>query len=177
MKELENKFQENFISTCSIHLNAFLYKCFLVIQQKFNPKLKILKLNRLYFKHLRKSLLVVIVGLVLILKFAYPDALTNVNLYILIMSILASFFGLIGIILLMIRLNRGVKFRRKFMYCFLGVASFVFSLISLPVSLLHRSSIVPIFIFLVGLMVGLLILNDIFFGKRESKMEQEMLVS
>ena len=135
-----------------------------------------MKLNRTYYKHLWKSIIIVSVGLGLILKVAYPDAMSNSNLFILITIILSAFFGALGIINLIIRFDRGPKYRRKFIYCFLGVANGMLGALSLPFSILHHASIIYMLVYLVVLAIGVIVMLDIFFGKRDVRYEQEVLM-
>jgi hypothetical protein len=135
------------------------------------------KLNRVYYKHLRKSIFLVAVGLGLLMYEGYPNWQQNDNFFILIMVVLSAFFGFIGIIMLFARYDKGIKFRRKFAYCFFGVANCAIGLISMPFSILHKAGILSILIYILGFLIGAVILIDIFFGKRTIRHETEVLVS
>ncbi len=136
-----------------------------------------MKLNRVYYKHLRKSIFLVVVGLGLLMYEGYPNGQQNDNFFILIMVVLSAFFGFIGIIMLFARYDKGIKFRRKFAYCFFGVANCAIGLISMPFSILHRAGILSILIYILGFLIGAVILIDIFFGKRTIRHETEVLIS
>ena len=138
-----------------------------------------MKLNRVYFKHLRKSIFLVVAGLVFLMYEGYPNGQQNDNFFILVMVVLSAFFGFIGIIMLFARYDKGVKFRRKFAYCFFGVANCAIGLISIAFSLLHYKEvgILSIVIYIFGFLIGAAILIDIFFGKRTIRHETEVLIS
>ncbi|HXB45684.1 MAG TPA: hypothetical protein VNV85_16570 [Puia sp.] len=136
-----------------------------------------MKLNRVYYKHLRKSIFLVVAGLGFLMYEGYPNGQQNDNFFILVMVVLSAFFGFIGIIMLFARYDKGIKFRRKFAYCFFGVANCAIGLISMPFSILHRAGILSILIYILGFLIGAVILIDIFFGKRTIRHETEVLIS
>jgi low temperature requirement protein LtrA len=138
-----------------------------------------LKLNRIYYKHLWKSIILVAVGLGFIIKEEYPNGTVSDNFFILIMVVLSAFFGFPGIITLFMRYNKGQKFRRKFIYCFFGVANVAIGILSILFSILHGASagILSIVIYIASFLVGVAILIDIFFGKRAPKQEREVLIT
>ena len=152
-------------------------KDFIILMKELTAKSQIVKLNRIYFKHLRKSILLVAVGLFIILYEAYPSGAVSDNFFILIMVVLSSFFGFLSIIMLFIRFDKGAKFRRKFAYCFFGVANVAVGCISIPFSIIHKASVLTILIYVLGFLIGAVILIDIFFGKRAIRHETEVLVS
>jgi hypothetical protein len=137
------------------------------------------KLNRIYYKHLWKSILLVAVGLGIVIKEEYPGGALSDNFFILIMVVLSAFFSFLGIITLFMRFEKGAKFRRKFAYCLFGVANLAIGILSLPFAIMHSASagILSIIIYIVGFLIGVAILADIFFGKRSPKQEREMLIT
>jgi hypothetical protein len=135
------------------------------------------KLNRIYYKHLRKSILLVALGLAFVIYEEYPNGSVTDNFFILIMVILSAFFGFLGIIMLFIRYDKGMKFRRKFVFCFFGVANIAIGVISIPFSVLHKAAMLSILIYIAGFLVGAAILIDIFFGKRPVRQEREVLIN
>src|ERR1022692_4003261 len=149
-------------------MRAGFQKDFIILSMELTAKSQRVKLNRTYYKHLRKSILLVAVGLGLIMYEGYPNGQVSNNFFILIMVVLSAFFGFLGIIMLFARYDKGVKFRRKFAYCFFGVANCAIGLISIAFSILHYKEvgILSILIYIFGFLVGVAILIDIFFGKR-----------
>jgi hypothetical protein len=97
----------------------------------------------------------------------------------LIMLILSGFFGLLGVIALFVRYDKGPKFRRKFVYCFFGVANVAIGMLSIPFAILRSANvgILSILVYLLGFLIGVAILIDIFFGKRNPKQEREFLIT
>lgn len=136
-----------------------------------------MKLNRTYYKHLWKSIILVAIGIVFILAEAYPNEPVSDNFFILIMVILSAFFGLLGIITLFVRYDKGTKFRRKFVYCLFGVANMAIGILSIPLAILRNAAILTILIYALGFLIGAAILIDIFFGKRNPKQEREFLIT
>ena len=137
-----------------------------------------MKLNRIYYKHLFKSLVLVIIGLGILIKEVYPSGAVSDNYFILMMVILASFFGFLGVIVLFVRFDKGPKFRRRFVFCFFGVANVCIGIISIPFSILRKAGILSMMIYVGAFLVGAAILIDIFFGKRNpKKYEREVLIT
>lgn len=152
-------------------------KDFIFLIKEVAAKSYSVKLNRIYFKHLRKSILLVAVGFFFIRYAVFPIGQGNDNFFILIMVVLSAFFGLLGVIMLYARYDKGMRFRRKFAYCFFGVANVAIGLISIPFSILHKAAILSILVYILGFLIGAVILIDIFFGKRAIRHETEVLIS
>jgi len=138
-----------------------------------------LKLNRIYYKHLWRSIVLVAIGIGFVLYQAYPNGSVSDIFFMLIMLILSGFFGLLGVIALFVRYDKGVKFRRKFVYSFFGVANLGIGILSIPFAILRRANvgILSILVFVLGFLIGTAILTDIFFGKRNPKQEREFLIT
>jgi hypothetical protein len=111
------------------------------------------------------------------MKEEYPNGPVSDNFFILVMVVLAAFFGFLGIITLFMRYDKGPKFRRKFFYCLFGVANVAIGVLSIPFSILHNAGILSILIYILGFLVGAAILIDIFFGKRPVRGEREVLIT
>jgi len=136
-----------------------------------------LKLNRTYYKHLWKSIVLVSIGIIFTLVETYPNGSVSDNFFILVMVILSAFFGLLGVVVLFVRYDKGVKFRRKFVYCLFGVANMAIGMLSIPFAILRSAGILSILVYVLGFLIGAAILIDIFFGKRNPKQEREFLIT
>ncbi|HVM89512.1 MAG TPA: hypothetical protein VMT76_15095 [Puia sp.] len=122
------------------------------------------------------SLLIVIVGLIIIYKIANPLGPVSENYFVLVMVILSGFFGFLGAIALLLRFGSG-KYRRKFMYSFFAVANFCIGILSVLYAIKYKTGgILALLVYVFSLLIGCVMLADIFFGKRNSKFEQEMLI-
>ncbi|HLK28882.1 MAG TPA: hypothetical protein VKT28_09880 [Puia sp.] len=137
-----------------------------------------MKLNKIYYRNLVKSLVIVVVGLGIVMKEVYPIGLVSDNYFVLVMVILSGFFAFLGAMGLLMRFNK-VKFRRKFMYSFLGVANICVGCLALFFGITHKTAgVLAIVIYVSSLLVGIVIIADIFFGKRApSKFEREVLIN
>jgi predicted MFS family arabinose efflux permease len=135
-----------------------------------------LKINKLYYKHLFRSLLIVILGMTIVYLVVNPMQAGDMFVALL-LYILCAFFGIVfGPAVLFLRIKRGVKYRRRFIYCLIGTINFCLGIISLPFALrIKEKQVAAIIITLVALLIGAFILIDIFFGKREPKPQQEYL--
>lgn len=138
-----------------------------------------MKLNRIYYKHLWRSIVLVAIGIGFVLYQAYPNGSVSDIFFLLIMLILSGFFGFLGIITLFIRYDKGPKFRRKFVYCFLGAANMAIGILSIPFAILRSANVaaLSILVYVLGFLIGAAILIDIFFGKRNPKQEREFLIT
>lgn len=136
-----------------------------------------MKLNRTYYKHLWKSIVLVSIGIIFTLVETYPNGSVSDNFFILVMVILSAFFGLLGVVVLFVRYDKGVKFRRKFVYCLFGVANMAIGMLSIPFAILRSAGILSILVYVLGFLIGAAILIDIFFGKRNPKQEREFLIT
>ncbi len=65
------------------------------------------------------------------------------------------------------------------MFSFLGVSNFCIGALSLFFTVQHRTAgVLAIFIYVISFLIGIIILADIFFGKRApSKYEREVLIN
>ena len=142
-----------------------------------NYEASILRLNKTYRRHLIKSFLIVIIGMVLIVKGIYPDMAISDNYFVLLMAILSAFLAFFGIVVFYIRMGK-IKFRRKFMYSFSGVANFCIGGISIFFALLYKTAgTLSMVVYAISFLVGVVMLADVFFGKRSPrKYENEMLI-
>jgi drug/metabolite transporter (DMT)-like permease len=137
-----------------------------------------LKLNKIYYRNLLKSLVIIVVGLVILMKEALPIGAVSDNYFVLVMGILSGFFGSLGIIGLLMRLDK-LKFRRKFFYSFFGVANFCIGGLSIFYAIRHKTAgPLALAVYIFSFVVGLVIIADIFFGKRPpKKYETEVLIN
>ncbi len=136
-----------------------------------------LKLNKIYYKNLLSSLAIVIIGFGIIIKEVYPIGAVSDNYFVLVMVVLAAFFGFFGIIALFMRFDK-VRFRRKFVYSFFGVINFCIGFLSIPFAIMRKTAgVLAVAIYVFSFLIGVIILTDIFFGKREPKnYEREVLI-
>jgi len=133
------------------------------------------RLNRTYYQNLAKSLLIVIAGVIIVVKEANPMGEVTENYFTLLMLILSAFFGFIGLIVWIVRINH-VRYRRKFIFSLAGVSNACVGGISLFYGIRHHAGLPTLLVFGFSLLVGASILYDIFFGKRAPrKFETEML--
>jgi hypothetical protein len=95
----------------------------------------------------------------------------------LLLYVLCGFFGVIlAPFILILRTKRGIKYRRRFIYCLIGTINFCLGAISLSYALrikIHQVAAISISLF--AFLIGAIILIDIFFGKRDHKSEPEFL--
>jgi len=133
------------------------------------------KLKRIYYKNLRKALLISLVSLYIFYRAGFIDG-NNDNYFTLSSLILTGFFSLTGIIILIVRIISGYRYRRRFSYSFWGVINFTFSIYSILISLLHHMLYLPYIVYILSLLMGAIILYDIFLGKREKKEPPEILI-
>jgi hypothetical protein len=136
-----------------------------------------LKINKLYYKHFFRSILIVGLGLGIIFLVIYPSQGAGDVFLALLLYILCGLFGIVlAPFILYARVTRGLKYRRRFIYCLIGTIDFCIGIVSLPYALrIKEKQIAAIIITLATFLIGAFILLDIFFGKREPKAHQEYL--
>ena len=136
-----------------------------------------LKINKLYYKHLFRSILIVGLGLGIIFLVIYPSQGAGDVFLALLLYILCGIFGiLIAPFIVYTRISRGLRFRRKFIYSLTGTVTFCLGIVSLPYALrIKEKQVAALIIISITLLIGTIILLDIFFGKREPKPKQEFL--
>jgi drug/metabolite transporter (DMT)-like permease len=118
--------------------------------------------------------MIVILGLAII--FLVSQGAGDIFLALL-LFILCGFFGIIlAPFILILRTKRGLKYRRRFIYCLIGTINFCLGAISLIYALrikIHQAAAISIS--LLTFLIGAFILLDIFFGKRDHKQQPEFL--
>lgn len=136
-----------------------------------------LRINKLYYKHLFRSICIVGLGLGIIFLVIYPSQGAGDVFLALLLYILCGIFGiLIAPFIVYTRLSRGLRYRRKFIYSLMGTITFCLGIVSLPFALrIKEKQIAALIIIAITLLIGTIILFDIFFGKREPKPKQEFL--
>jgi len=134
----------------------------------------LLKPNKQYYKYIFRSLLIVVLGLAII--FFVSQGAGDIFLALL-LYILCAFFGIIlAPYILVVRTMKGIKYRRRFIYCLIGTINFCLGAISLSYAVrIKIHQIAAISISLLAFLVGSLVLVDIFFGKRDNRSQPEFL--
>jgi hypothetical protein len=95
----------------------------------------------------------------------------------LLLYILCGFFGVIlAPFVLILRTKRGIKYRRRFIYCLTGTMNFCLGAISLTYALrIKIHQVAAISISTITFLIGAVVLIDIFFGKRDNRSQPEFL--
>ncbi|MBS1948436.1 MAG: hypothetical protein JST47_11780 [Bacteroidetes bacterium] len=135
-----------------------------------------MRINRQYYRNVLGSVVIVVAGLAVAFKILNPVSAVSENYFVPVMSILCAFFCLLGVVGLVVRFNT-IKFRRKFIYSFFAVANFLVGGLSIFFAIRYKTEgLLALAIYIFSFLVGIILLADIFFGKRNSKFEQEVLI-